>query len=41
MYTQVLEYSQALTEPPPHSQSWGDKNFQSRPSLGDLEGEIS
>lgn len=31
VYTQVMEFSQVLTEPPPSPQTWGDKNFQSPP----------
>ncbi len=40
VYTQVIEFSQALTESPPSPQLWGNKNFQSPPDLGDLGGKI-
>ena len=39
-YTQVVKFSQVLTQTPPNPQFWGNKSFQSPPELGDLGGSI-
>ncbi len=38
VYTQVIKFSQVLTEKPPNPQFWGNKSSQSPPELGDLGG---
>ncbi|MBE9230131.1 hypothetical protein IQ231_00055 [Cuspidothrix issatschenkoi LEGE 03284] len=36
----MIEFNQALTEPPPHLQILGNNLRQSPPNLGDLGGKI-